>query len=92
MGGLVGDSQNPQPLNNFPHHLCQDPITLDRKVTASGCAIRAEILTDIAVLHLCQEQWTQIDRLKYPMVVQHVQKRSIAPLLCSVKIHHSPER
>src|SRR5262245_59972133 len=59
-------------------------------MTAPGRAVRTEILTDIAVLHLGQEQRTQIDSLEYPMVLQHVQKRSIAPLLRSLKIHQVP--
>src|SRR5262245_1182624 len=59
-------------------------------MTTPGRAIRTEILTEITLLHLCQEQRTQIDRLEYPMILQHVQKRSIAPLLRSLKIHQVP--
>jgi hypothetical protein len=89
-GCLVASSQDPEPLDDLPRYFCQDAIALNSKMTTPGRAVRAEILTNITILHLGQEQRTQIDRLEYPMVVQQVEERSIAPLPRSLKRYQVP--
>ena len=87
-GYLVARDES-EPLDDFPHDIGQDSITLDRVMTAPRRVVRAEILTDITAMHLSQEQWSHIHSLDTPWSCKAIREKysSTAPFFGNTISH-----